>query len=400
MSHTAPPSKPTGAAATWALVALVIAIAAGGLWWVRHQDEPAAGDDAGDVSSAAPGDGGEDPGRGNGGNGGKDDKHGDGDGKDGGPGDGSDGDPGLGADAEDIAAQDFPDDPRVVVISVDGLGSLWVSKQTTPTIADLLGQGAGTLDARTEYEKTVTLPNHTGMVTGDRIAAARGGHGVTWNHTSTQSVVPGTSSVFTTLTDAGGSSSVYVGKEKFEMWGRAWPGAIEQLEIKEDQTALVGDAIADLRADDDDLVFLHLAGPDSAGHASGWGSTAYLGAVKQADADIDRVVSAIVADPELAEEVVVIVTADHGGVPGTTAHIDPQRSENYTIPFVVWGPGVARADLYLLNPDYRDPGDGRPGYGGPQPVRNGDVANLVTSLLGLDPVAGSLFDRGQDLDVE
>ncbi len=288
----------------------------------------------------------------------------------------------------------------MVVISVDGLGSLWVSQATTPTLADLLEQGAGTLNARTEVEKTVTLPNHTGMVTGVRVDAARGGHGVTWNHTSTRSVVPGTESVFTTIDSAGGSSAVYVGKEKFEMWGRAWPDAIDVLDINSDQTALVTDAITDLRDDDHDLVFLHLAGPDGAGHEHGWGSTPYLAAVGNADADIHRVVSAIIADPDLAKETVVVVTADHGGTPGTTTHQDRTRSEDYTIPFVVWGPGVTPGDLYGLNPDYREPGQDRPGYGGPQPVRNGDVANVVTDLLGLQAVPGSQFDVGHDLDVD
>ena len=111
-------------------------------------------------------------------------------------------------------------------------------------------------------------------------------------------------------------------------------------------------------------------------------------------------VSAIVGDPDLADEVVVIVTADHGGMPGATTHTDRELPENYTIPFLVWGPGITPGDLYDLNPDYRDPGDGRPGYAGPQPVRNGDVANLVTDLLGLDPVPGSQFDAEQDLDVD
>ena len=183
------------------------------------------------------------------------------------------------------------------------------------------------------------------------------------------------------------------------MWGRAWPGTIDPLEI-DDQTSITTDAIEDLRAGAHDLVFLHLAGPDSAGHKHGWGSPAYLDAVRTADADVDRVVSAIVGDPELSEEVIVIVTTDHGGVPGTTAHSDRSRSENYTIPFVVWGPGVTPGDLYALNPDYLDPGESQPAYDGPQPVRNGDVANLVTDLLGLEPVPGSLFDTEHDLDVD
>jgi hypothetical protein len=383
MSQEPPPPKSGAAVATFALVALVVVIAVGGLWWVQQDDDRASGASAGASSDAS---------------GGTTDDDGSRDGDTGGRGDGSDADSGLGDAAEEIAAQDFPDDPKVVVISVDGLGSLWVSQATTPTLAGLLMQGAGTLNARTEVEKTVTLPNHTGMVTGVRVNAGEGGHGVTWNHTSTRSVAPGTESVFSTIDEAGGSSAVFVGKEKFEMWSRAWPGMIDELEIEADQTTLVTDAIAELSRDDHELVFLHLAGPDSAGHHEGWGSRPYLDAVATADADIDRVVSSIVDDPELSEEVVVIVTADHGGVPRTTAHTDRTRPENYTIPFLIWGPGITPGDLYALSPDYRDPGDGRPRYDGPQPVRNGDVANLVTDLLGLDPVPGSQFDAEHDLD--
>ena len=58
------------------------------------------------------------------------------------------------------------------------------------------------------------------------------------------------------------------------------------------------------------------------------------------------------------------------------------------------------ADLYALNPGYRDPGRRRSSHATRrQPVRNGDVANLVTDLLGLEPVGGSQLDAQQDLDV-
>jgi hypothetical protein len=67
----------------------------------------------------------------------------------------------------------------------------------------------------------------------------------------------------------------------------------------------------------------------------------------------------------------------------------------------VWGAGVANgAGLYRLNPDYADPGRRRTRYGAArQPVRNGDVANLTTDLLGLPAVRGSEHDSAQDLDV-
>ena len=269
MSQTPSPRRTGVAIATFALIALVVAIAVGGLWWVQQDDDLASGASE-DASTGVAG----------GTTDGSEASDGD-DGDDGGRGDGSDADPGLGEAAEEIAAQDFPDDPRVVVISVDGLGSLWVSQTTTPTLADLLAQGAGTLNARTEVEKTVTLPNHTGMVTGVRVNAARGGHGVTWNHTSTRSVTPGTASVFSTIDEAEGSSAVFAGKGKFEMWSRAWPGAIDELEIDEDQSHLVTSAITALCEEDHDLVFLHLAGPDGAGHDSGWGNDPYLEAVAE-----------------------------------------------------------------------------------------------------------------------
>lgn len=392
MTQTPPPPRARTATATFAVVALVAALVTGGWWWLQRDEEPdrAGAPEASTTSASSTARGHQSRGH-----------HREHTRPSSSAAPTGTGDADLGDKAEEIAtrATPGPEDRRVVVISVDGLGSRWVTSSTTPAITTLLAQGAGTLNARTEVEKTVTLPNHTGMVTGVRVNAAQGGHGVTWNHTSRRSVAPGTSSVFSTIAAAGGSSSVFVGKDKFEMWGRAWPGTIAPLVIDEDQPALVHKAIDRLRAADDDLVFLHLAGPDSAGHAAGWGSPAYLAAVKEADADIGAVVSAVSGDPDLGEEVVVIVTADHGGLPGRTEHLDRTRPEDFTIPFAVWGAGVGQGDLYSLNPDYRDPGTTQPGYSGPQPVRNGDVANLVTDLLDLPAVQGSELDAAHDLDV-
>ncbi len=91
--------------------------------------------------------------------------------------------------------------------------------------------------------------------------------------------------------------------------------------------------------------------------------------------------SAIEADPELSEQVVVIVTADHGGVPDTTKRTDRLRPENFIVPFPAWGPGINPGDLYALNPDYQNPGKRQPEPNGPQPVGNGDVANLVLLVV-------------------
>lgn len=381
------PDDPQPASGRWfgAAVAavVVLALVLGGVLWLAGGDDDAPGDASPTVASGEARDRQEqqarDPGDGPGGQ-------------------STEGDRALGDLAEQLAGAGIPDDARVLAVSVDGLASWSVTPGATPVVTRLLAEGAGTLNARTAYEQTVTLPNHTSMVTGERISAAAGGHGVDWNSERAGTAAPGVSSVFSVVHASGDTSAVLAGKSKFVTWQRSWPGTIDRLVIQGDEAALTDAAIEEVRGGTD-LTFLHLRGPDLAGHLLGWGSAAYDTAVAAADAAIGRLVDTVAGDPDLADEMVVVVTADHGGVPGTRGHEDPGAPADYTVPFVVWGAGVEAGDLYDLNPDYADPGGGRPSYDGPQPVRNGDVANLVTDLLGLRPVPGSEIGRGRELTV-
>ena len=92
---------------------------------------------------------------------------------------------------------------------------------------------------------------------------------------------------------------------------------------------------------------------------------------------------------------VVVLTADHGGT--GRGHSNVRQSANHTIPFVVWGDSVRAGDLYGLSGGVRRPGSRRPGYSGKQPIRNGDLGNVVTDLLGLDPIPGSRLNRKQSV---
>ncbi len=291
--------------------------------------------------------------------------------------------------------------PRVLAISIDGLNPEALARlgpAGTPALHRMLAEGADTLDARTAVEQTVTLPNHTGMVTGRRIEAAQGGHGVTWNEDLTDRSIGQVPSVFTVVHAAGRGTAVFAGKSKFSLFDRSWPDAVDRSVIHADPQALTSAAIDDLATADRAFTFLHLAGPDLAGHASGFMSPAYLEAVRGADVLVGQVLAAVEADPALRRSLTVVLTSDHGG--DAAGHGDPADPDSYTVPFVVWGPGISDGDLYALNPeDYRAPGDGRPSYAGVQPVRNADVANLATALLGLGPVPGSELGSGQDLTV-
>ena len=297
---------------------------------------------------------------------------------------------------------------RVVVISVDGLNPdaiTQLGESGAPTFHRIVDEGATTFNARSEVEMTNTLPNHTGMVTSRRIDLATGGHGVTWND---DRLVPRTvqvaagqqvGSVFSSLNAAGLSSSLFAAKGKFDLFNRSWPNGVDHTLIRGNNTKLVKAARRDLRTQWRALTFLHISLPDVAGHHYGWFSPEYMDAVRESDYLIGQVLTTIGRTAESLDHTMVVVTADHGGL--GPSHLDPRRFANFRVPFLVWGAGVAAgADLYAINPTYADPGKARVGYDAAlQPVRNGDVGNLVLDVLGLPPIPHSEHDYAQDLEV-
>jgi hypothetical protein len=301
-----------------------------------------------------------------------------------------------------------PSISQVVVISIDGLNPRALralGASGAPVLHGIMRDGASTLNARTDRDSTMTLPNHTGMVTGRRLEADEGGHGVVWNDerlrppTVHRAAGHRVDSVFTVVHEAGLATGLFASKLRFELWTRSWPDDIDvSMLVNEDDGALFRLLRTDLRATPRALRFVHLVAPDIKGHTNGFLSPAYVAAVRSTDRRVGRIMNAIIESGH-AESTAVVITSDHGGAPPD--HYDPERRANFTVPFMVVGPGVAAgADLYDLNPDYLDPGHRRTGYGAPRPaIRNGDVANLVARLLGLDPVPGSEHGAVRDIDV-
>lgn len=314
---------------------------------------------------------------------------------------------------------------RAILVSVDGMGGYYVQQQLAqgklPGFAALRGAGASTFNARADYAYTVTLPNHTSMITGlpvsgDPELPDTAYHGWTVNaqvsstvtlHNSGNPSLPYIASVFDVVHDHGGATCLYSGKPKFTLFANSYNGkngAVDRVppddgRNKVDRVAIVsGDteylislAEADLSGHVCDFAFVHIADTDTVGHASGWGSDLWLSTLETVDGWIRRL--AVFADPALtAEPFYLIVTADHGGQ--GYDHSDATLPFDYTVPFFLVGPGIAGGtDLYgLVAPNRTDPGVGRPRYCEPlQPVRNADAANLVTSLMGLPPVPGSFM---------
>jgi hypothetical protein len=286
-----------------------------------------------------------------------------------------------------------------------------------PNLTRLMEQGASTLNARTDPAYTQTLPNHTSQFTGRSVYGAAG-HQVDFNvdqgttvHAEADTYI---ASVFDVVHDHGGSTLLYAGKPKFDMMDRNWNGTNGAPDLvgaddgrdKIDTyaqiapEAAVGPLIDHLVADPLlEYSFFHIRDPDLRGHESTWGSPEYGLAATTADGILGQIVGAVEADPDWATSTAIIVVADHGGPTGGLLHNDETVEESYTIPFVVWGPGVrAGADLYALNPTNRtDPGVAQVPLDAPQPIRGHEVANLALEFLGYTSVPGSTYNALQDL---
>jgi predicted AlkP superfamily pyrophosphatase or phosphodiesterase len=327
----------------------------------------------------------------------------------------------AGIDTAAAAARPSADNAvdRVLAISVDGLNPAAIRRlgpSRTPAFHRLMREGASTLNARTAREQTRTLPNHTGMLTGRRIDDGNGGHGITFNSDTGSTVHRAAdryvASMFDVVHDRGGSTAVFTAKKKFALYQRTWNGhgaqdrvgknhgraKIDRFTVDTNNTRLVGKLRGDLRRSPRELTFLHLSLPDQAGHAHGFMGKRYLTAVRQTDRLLGQILDTIDGRAALRRHTLVVLTADHGGSGGT--HGTNSRLANYRVPFMAWGPGVAAGrNLYRLNSTYRSPGSARTSYSGKQPIRNGDMANLVTDVLDLPRVPGSQFNRRRTLNV-
>jgi predicted AlkP superfamily pyrophosphatase or phosphodiesterase len=310
----------------------------------------------------------------------------------------------------------------VINVSVDGLGSSYlqalIEAGKLPHFKQLAEQGAGTTNARTDYDITVTLPNHTSMVT-SRPIKGEAGHGWALNtdpakgmtlHSRKGSYVAG---VFDVAHDNGCRTGLWSTKTKFSLFRDAYDadhGAPDTTGVDngrrkldvfvylKSSAALTDSFIQTMATNPCQYAFLHYGEGDGAGHAQGWGSDAYNAALMTLDECLGRVMD-LMTNATLKGRGTLIVTADHGGK--DRGHGEAVEPLNYTIPLYVFGAGVAAGELYAFNQGVRAaPGTGRPDFAAhPPPIRNGEVGNLALALLGFGPIPGSSLNVRQDLRV-
>lgn len=225
---------------------------------------------------------------------------------------------------------------NVVVISVDGLRPDAIGEYGAPTLQRLMREGSYSLSASTIFPSK-TLPSHTSMLTGQPPER----HGVLWNTGATARTssidVP---NVFSVARANGYSTAAFFSKAKFQPlqahntldysqapggWFNKWSSA-----------RTVADVGTYLNSAKPNLLFVHLADPDGAGHRAGWMSEDYGRAVLAADAAVKQII-------DLSERTYgrghfsLVVTADHGGHGTDHGSRDPR---DVTIPWIAWGQGV------------------------------------------------------------
>jgi arylsulfatase A-like enzyme len=248
---------------------------------------------------------------------------------------------------------------HVVVVSVDGLRPdaipLWA-----PVLQGLVREGAWASNARTIAPGT-TLPSHTSMLTGVLPAS----HGILWNSDRTGSYGPvRVPTVFEVARRHGVRSAAFLSKAKLRHLQQ--PGALEHSQAPRGgrvmaATETVEDAVRYMALRKPQLVFIHIAEPDVAGHGFGWMNWPYRLAVGRADAAVARIIEG--AEAAWGEGAfTLIVTADHGG--SGRGHGGP-GAEDMMIPWLAWGAGVEHGVVA-------------------EPVRTMDTAATVLWLLGIE----------------
>jgi hypothetical protein len=319
----------------------------------------------------------------------------------------------------------------VIQISVDGLGSGYlqslIQDGQLSNFKRLQAEGAWTHNARTDFDYTVTLPNHTCMVTGRPVMDKVGHPTAIAGHTWVINIDPGdktihdnrhdyVKSTFDVTHDNGLRTCMFASKSKFVLYDQSYdarngaPDTIGDdngrdkidLYVEDGNSAAMTDRFIDeMKANPFQYSFLHFHDADTAGHAETWGSDAYNDAVEAVDGYLGKIFELIATDEKLKDKTAIIISADHGGT--GLNHFNNSDPLNYTIPFYVWGAGVGNGrDLYALNSVTRnDPVSGRPDYtdSGLQPIRNGDGGNLALMLLGLSSIPDSIINVSQDLQV-
>lgn len=230
---------------------------------------------------------------------------------------------------------------HIVLVGFDGLGSYAIPKADMPHLKRLMDEGASSLRMRSVLPSSSAV-NWASMLMG----ASPTMHGYTeWGSktpeipsavTTSYSMFPSIFSVVREAHPAANTAVVY-----------SWDGIghiVEQPAITHvvpgngDEDKTLDSLVHIIKTHKPLLTFAHFDQPDGAGHKDGHDTPAYYRMLKTVDQRIGRIIQAIAA-AGIAEETVLIIASDHGGV--GKGHGGKTLAE-VEVPLVITGPGVQK----------------------------------------------------------
>ncbi|MFT3785765.1 MAG: ectonucleotide pyrophosphatase/phosphodiesterase [Tepidisphaeraceae bacterium] len=241
-----------------------------------------------------------------------------------------------------------PQIEHVLVISVDGLRPDLIFQADATNIQRLMKRGSFSLWARTT-KQSITLPSHVSMMTGVVVET----HHVTWNGDRPKDAPewPAVRTLFDLAHEAGYSTALVSGKEKFEVFLK--PGVVDASWLPKKSVTtddeVIAHAVPVIRDTRPEVMLLHFPGSDSSGHGKGWSSPEQIAAIKHIDDCIGQALDAY-RDAGLLDSTLIIVSADHGG---TGRGHGPDDVRSRMIPWIASGPGVRiNYDLTRIGKDF------------------------------------------------
>ncbi len=232
---------------------------------------------------------------------------------------------------------------HVVVIGFDGLSPDGLKNAQTPMFDALIKEGASTMHARAVLP-TSSSSNWSSMIMG----AGPEQHGITSNAWERDNfVLPAVSQsqdfLFPTIfklvhnqIENAEIGAIY----HWEGFGRLFEkNAVVDYDIH-GETEVVTAKLAStyIRDKKPTFTFIHFDHVDHAGHEFGHGTQEYYKSVEKADTLLGEVMNAI-KDAGIADNTLVIISADHGGV--GKGHGGETLSE-IEIPFILWGKSIKK----------------------------------------------------------
>lgn len=230
---------------------------------------------------------------------------------------------------------------HVILIGCDGFGAYALPEAEMPQLKKLMQEGAWSLTARSVLPSSSAV-NWASLLMG----AGPTVHGYTeWNSAVPEIPSADTSrfglfpSVFSLLKDqrpGAVSALIY----SWQGIGPLLEKAATTIRVagKDNDDFCVDTAVAIIRSQKPVLTFVHLDEPDGVGHKIGHRTPEYYKELQKVDARIGRIVKAV-EDAGIADESVILVTADHGGK--GKGHGGKSLDE-VQIPWVVYGRGVRK----------------------------------------------------------